>query len=120
MAKPRKIKITIPQGTTYEHTFNYAQSYDADDNPVNPIDLTGYAGELQFRVKVEDAAPFYTATELDDLTMGNGSVVLSIPHATSTAWTDYKFVGALEVTDPGGIRTRLCDIEAELSREVVR
>jgi len=120
MAKVKKIKITIPQGTTYEHTFNYAQSYDADDNPVNPIDLTGYEAELQFRVGIEDTLPFYTATEAAELVCGNGTVILTIDHAESTTWTDFDFVGALEVTSPGGVRTRLVDIEAELSREAVR
>lgn len=120
MAKVKKIKINIPQGATYEHTFNYAESYLADGTPVNPIDLSLYSGELQFRVNIEDASPFYTATNADDLTMGNGNVVLKIPHATSTAWVDYDFVGSLEVTSPGGDRVRLCDIEAELSRETVR
>lgn len=120
MAKPAKIKMTIPQGTTYEHTFNYAQSYDADDNPVNPIDVTGYTAELQFRVDIEDELPFYTATDAAEIVCGNGTVVLTIDHVVSTAWTDYEFVGALEITSPGDVRTRLVDIEAELSREAVR
>ena len=123
MAKVKKIKMQIPQGTTYEHTFNYAESFDESTDPptpVNPIDLSLYTGELQFRVNVEDATPFYTATDAAELSMNNGSVVLTIDHTISTAWADYEFVGALEVTSPGGVRTRLVDIEAELSREAVR
>jgi hypothetical protein len=120
MAKVKKIKMLIPQGTTYEHTFNYAQGYEADGTPINPIDLTGYAAELQFRVNIEDDTPFYTATDATEIVCGNGTAVLTIDHLDSTAWTDYEFVGALEVTSPGGKRTRLVDIEAELSREAVR
>ena len=124
MAKVKKIKMQIPQGTTYEHTFNYAESFDETTDPatpVNPIDLTGYSAELQFRVDIEDSTAFYTVTDVSgELVCGNGSVVLTIAHTDSTAWTDYEFVGALEITSPGGVRTRLVDIEAELSREAVR
>ena len=121
MAKVKTIKMKIPQGATYVHTFYYAQSYLSDGTPVDSIDLSSYTAELQFRADIENSTAFYTATDsTGEISCNNGSVVLTVEHADSTAWTDYSFVGSLEVTSPTGVRTRLIDIDAELSRETVR
>ena len=122
MATVKKIKMIIPQGTTYEHTFGYYADYDAaTDTYSNPIDLSGYEAELQFRVDIEDTAAFYTVTDVTgEIVCGVGTVVVTIPHADSTLWTDYSFVGAIEITSPTDVRTRIVDLEVELSRETVR
>jgi len=122
MALVKKIKMLIPQGTTYEHTFNYYADYDpVTDTYSNPIDLTGYSAELQFRVDIDDVTPFYTITDVSgEIVCGVGTVVVTIPYADSTAWTDYSFVGAIEITSPTDVRTRIVDLDVELSKEAVR
>lgn len=116
MAKVKEIKMYVPQGTTYEHTFNYQQSDGT------PIDLTGYAARMQFRQTVDAAdPPIYSVTDVSgELICGNGTVVLTISETDTAAFTFNKCVFDLEVESPGGVVTRLVKGTVYLDPEVTR
>lgn len=56
--------IEIEQGSTFNKTLTYKDSNDV------AIDLTGYTARMQIRSKITDA------TFIDELTTGNGRIVL--------------------------------------------
>lgn len=116
MAKVKEIKMYIPQGTTYEHTFNYAQSDGT------PIDLTGYKARMQFRQNVDDAdPPVYDVDDVSgELVCGNGTVTLTIPDADSAAFDFESVRFDLEIESPGGVVTRLVKGDSILDPEVTR
>lgn len=118
MAKIKEIKLYIPQGTTYEHTFNYAASYEEDGTPIGPIDISTYTARMQFRDTVDAAdPPIYDATSL---VCGNGTVILTITDTETAAFTFEKCKFDLEIESPGGVVTRLVKGTVYLDEEVTR
>lgn len=121
MAKIREIKMYIPQGTTYEHTFYYAKSYLSDGTPVDPINITGYAARMQWRPTVESDVLIYDVTDVSgELVCGDGTVVLTIPDDISAAFTFDECVGDLEIESPAGKTIRLVKLKNFLDLEVTR
>lgn len=111
-----KVKLSIPQGTTYVATFNYT------DKTGVAIPLTGYTARCQFRGAIDDVTPLYNSETLGDITITplTGSVVLKIPAAVTTAWTWRSAVYDLELVASDGSVTRLVRGSVRVSPEITR
>lgn len=115
MAVTTKIKMLVPQGTTYEHTFNYETAAGV------AIDLTGYSARMQFRSTVNSSTTLYDVTDVSgELVCGNGTVVLTIPDTASEAFSFTKCVFDIEVESPGGVTTRIVKGTVVVDPEVTR
>lgn len=108
--------LTIPQGSTYKHTFHYR-----DDNDV-AIPLSGYTGRIQFRDSVVATTTLYDSTTLGDITIdgAKGDVILEIPEPTTKAWTFRAAVYDLEIISPASKVTRLVKGRVKVDPEVTR
>lgn len=93
-----KVAIKIKKGTTYEHVFTFVDSAGA------AISVTGYTARMQIRESVDAAAYLYEALSGGDITVGgsDGKFTLSIPAATTTAWTFSSGVYDIEIVSPAG------------------
>lgn len=115
MAKTKEIKMLIPQGTTYIHTFNYTKS----DGSL--IDLTGYTARLQIRQNVTATTTLYNVTNSSgELVLGNGMVVLTMAEVDTAAFNFKNAVFDLEIISPANIVTRLVQGKVEVDPEVTR
>lgn len=96
--------ITIIQGATLSQTLNY---FDPNGNPV---DLTGYTADMQWRSTVED-----TGSPILESSTGNGLIIISgntltysvTSVSTSPLTNGQQMVYNLFITSPGGIVTAL-------------
>jgi len=86
-----------------------------------PVDLTGFTGEMDIRASAS------STTVLHTLTTGNGGIVLDLVNYTITlfisavdtaAFTWTQAVYDLEMTDGGGVVTRLLSGNITVSKEV--
>lgn len=93
-----KVNIKIKKGSTYEHTFTYVDSAGAAKN------VTGYSARMQIRGTIDDSSYIYQALSGGDITVGttDGKITLSIPAATTAAWTFASGVYDIELVSPGG------------------
>lgn len=94
----QKSDIKIKKGSTYEHIFSYTDAAGV------AINITGYTARMQIRVSIDDAAYVYQALSGGDISLGGvtGETVLSIPAATTAAWTFDSGVYDLELISPTG------------------
>lgn len=94
-----KVSVKIKKGTTYRHTFTYVNSAGV------AIDLTGYTARMQIRETIESVATVYSGVSGGDITMGGtaGTVTLSIPAATTAAWTFTSGVYDIEIVSSAGV-----------------
>lgn len=108
--------LEIKQGATYKHVFHYQ-----DEEGVT-INLNGYTGRMQMRKTVSDTTVLYEATTSDDIAIDGaaGNVTLTIPAATSTAWTFRRAVYDLEIVSGGGEVVRLVKGRVKVDPEVTR
>lgn len=117
MAEVTEVELTVPQGTT----FFYDVTFLDKDNGNAPIDMTGWTSKLQARLKVADPDPaVYTATEQDDITLGNGLASLKVPAEVTALWSFSKVVFDWEVKDLSGNVYRLVKGVMVLDKEVTR
>lgn len=93
-----KVNIKIKKGSTYEHTFTYVDSSGA------AISVTGYTARMQIRETIDATAYVYQALSGGDITVGgsDGKFTLSIPAATTAAWTFASGVYDIEIVSPAG------------------
>ncbi len=109
--------LLIEQGATLRQTFTWRGS------DMTPVDLTDYTARMQIRRRKTDSVVIHEATtENGGLTMGGteGTVLLTINDADTTAFDFVRGVYDIEVIDSDGIVTRLVEGNVELSKEVTR
>ena len=110
-----KYNINVEQGTTYSVRFTYK------DDTNNPVDLTDYTAQIQFRETKDATTTIYDSSTGGDITLGgvDGTIDLSINTATTTAFDFDNCVYDLELTlDNETIR--LIEGRVYLSKEVTR
>lgn len=108
--------LRIPQGTTWQVTVPVLTA----DN--TPVDLAGYTARAQVRDGYAGATALHEWTvAAGNMTLGSGQVTLSVPAATSAAWT-WRFARwDLELTNPGGVViTRLVEGSVLVDPEITR
>ncbi|MDK2957814.1 MAG: hypothetical protein PWQ57_3312 [Desulfovibrionales bacterium] len=113
----KKVKLTIPQGSTYVHTFSYVDS-DGD-----AVSLLNFTARMQFRESAAAEAALYEGTTENGHIVINGpagSVQLKISAATTAAWTFTYAVYDLEIVSPLGVVTRLVQGSVKVTPEVTR
>jgi len=85
--------------------------------------LTGYTADMQIRQTITSSTILYEAsTGNGAIVMGGtaGTITLTIPAATTAAFTWNRGVYDLNLTSPGGVVTRLLQGYAIVSPEVTR
>ena len=94
----QKSNIKIKKGSTYDHIFTYQDAAGV------AINITGYTARMHIRATYDAATTLYEATSSGDLTIGGaaGTVTLSIPAATTAAWTFLTGVYDVELVSPAG------------------
>lgn len=113
----QKRNIKVVKGETYDHIYTYA-----DDNGV-AIGITGYTARMHIRATVDATTTLYEAVSGGDLTIGGtaGTVTLSIPAATTAAWTFLSGVYDVELVSPAGKVIKLVGVSrVTISPEVTR
>lgn len=108
-------RLVIQQGTTW------AISWPITDEQGSPLDVTGYTVRSQVRpAKDADEVLHEFSTELGNAVAEQNAVTLSVPPATSSAWTWRSGVYDVEVVDPQGRVARIAEGTVTVSPEVTR
>lgn len=111
-----KYKLKINQGATLRKPFTWKAGQ-------NPVDLTGFTGQMQIRETIE------SEIVIAELTSANGGIVVGpepgqfhiYMSAEATAALDFESaVYDLELQSPQGDVTRILAGDVSLSREVTR
>lgn len=101
---PLRADLRIRQGATWSVTVPVLA---ADNTPAN---LSGYTAKAQVRDGYTAETALYEWTvAAGNLTLGSGQIVLSVPAATSAAWTWRLGRWDLELTAPNGDVTPLIE-----------
>lgn len=102
---PLRADLRIRQGATWSVTVPVLA---ADNTPAN---LSGYTSKAQVREGyAASGTPLYEWTvAAGNMTIGVGQIVLSVPAATSAAWTWRLARWDLELTAPNGAVTPLVE-----------
>lgn len=75
-----------------------------------PLDISTWTFKAQIRASVVDTAALYEWNNtLPNVVLGNGTLTLKVPAATSAAWTFSRGVYDMELTDPSA---RIAPVEA--------
>lgn len=115
MAKTTEIKMYIPQGTTYIHSFAY------NDVDGVPIDLSGFAARMQFRKSVSTTETLYDVDDqTGELVTDATGVTLTIPAVASELFAFTTCVFDIEIEAPGGQVTRIVQGSVVVDPEVTR
>ena len=116
MFKKQTKDILIQQGDDLDVVF------EVTDESGEPIDLTtGYTAKMQARAAVSDTVTVFSFTNGAGLTLQNGSIKATFPHATTAAFTFDKVEYDLEIaTDPGGLVTTVYRGVITLRKEITR
>ena len=116
MFKKQTKDILIQQGDDIEVVF------EVTDEAETPIDLTsGYTAKMQARTAVSDKDPLFSFANGTGLTLQNGSIKATFPHATTAAFTFEKAEYDLEIaTNPGGLVTTVYRGTITLRKEITR
>lgn len=105
-----KSDLTIEQGTTWSH--GWAVTYNG-----TAIDAT-WTARGQIRERVSSTAVLY---DLEPTVNADGSVVIGVDPATSSAWTWRSGVYDIEVVnDDGSVVLRIAEGRVSVAREVTR
>lgn len=106
-----KINLIIDQGASFETTLNLT-----DDND-EPVSLVGYTGGGQIRKHYTSS----TATNFN-ITLGgaNGTVTLALSANSTANLVAGRYVYDIEVTDSGGVVTRLFEGIVTVTPQVTR
>lgn len=108
--------IIIPQGSTYTLQITWRDSANA------LINLTGYTARMMARTEAAATATIFSLTSASEITLGGvaGTVLITIPAASTLALTAGDYVYDLEVVSGGGLVYRLvkgrCTVDAEVTR----
>lgn len=119
-----KLPLRIDQGADWVLPMQWLQ-YNADPDVETPYNITGYTFTLVGRETPTATSALFTFSSpssgiaLNDA--ANGKFTLTIPNATSSAWTFDRGCYQLEVTTTGTVYTlRLLDGTFRVRREAVR
>lgn len=114
---PFRHNLTIYQGATFHHPFRWKAG-----TPPTPVDLTGCTARMQVRLRVDSPTALLTlTTETGGITLGaEGSIVLRVDAAATTAINWTSGVYDLEVTLSNGDIRRLLYGSVQVSPEVTR
>lgn len=106
-----KLNLLIDQGATFETTLTLT------DDDGNIVDLTNYTGVGQFRKHYTSST--YTAF---NVTLGgsNGTVTLALSANATANVVAGRYVYDVEVTDSGGVITRLFEGIVTITPQVTR
>jgi hypothetical protein len=111
--------LVIPQGTDPEIRIPNVR----DANGVLITNWAGFSVKAHIRDRVESTTVLYEWTSqgaTPNVTFDGSDVVLSLPHATSTAWTWTHARFDVELTDPSGRVARIAEGRIVVDREVTR
>ena len=110
-----KYNLNIEQGARYGVQFTW------EDKDGNPVDLTGFSGQIQFRDEKESTTILYDSDTNSDLTLGPdpGSISFNIDTASTAAFSFDKALYDLEMSKDGETE-RLLEGRVYLSKEVTR
>lgn len=113
-----RYNLHINQGETWQLTIPALP--DTGAPPGNP--LPSHTGRAQIRADPAAAVVLHEwSTTGGNLTITDDSVILTLPAATSSAWTWRRGVWDLELTDPGnGGTTRLAHGWVYVTPEITR
>lgn len=116
MFKKQTKDFLIQQGDDLDVVF------EVTDEAGTPIDLTsGYTAKMQARAAVSDTDPVFSFKNGTGLTLQNGSIKATFPHATTAAFTFDKVMYDLEIaTDPAGLVTTVYRGVITLRKEITR
>ena len=105
--------LFIDQGTTFTTTISVA------DGNGTALDLTGYSGIAQLRKTYESitSVPFNVTFETPRT---NGQVTISLTDAQTSALESGKYVYDVNLTLPGGTKTRVVEGIATVNPSVSR
>lgn len=107
--------LRINQGETFQL---YIPVFD-DNNA--PLALSGMSATGQIRTHAAAPTPLYAwSTVANNLALYTNNVVLTVPAATSTAWTWRTGQYDVELTDTNGIVTRLVEGHVIVHPEITR
>ena len=118
MAKVKTVRLDIPQGATYIHTFTHTEQ-----DEVTPIDLTGFTARLQMRSTVKSSTVLHEATTSNGgiaITPASGVVDLRISATDTAGFAFTRAVYDLEIEAPDGTVTRIVKGSIVVDPEVTR
>lgn len=108
-------RLVIQQGTTW------GISWPITDDQGNPLDVTGYTVQAQIRPSKDSAEVLHEfSTQAGNALAEQNAVTLSVPPATSSAWSWRNGVYDVELTDPQGRVARIAEGMVTISPEVTR
>ncbi len=106
-----KVNIIIDQGTDFSTTVNLK---DAAGTNVN---LSGYSAAAQIRKTFSSSnSTAFTAT----LSTANSTLTLALNNATTAAMSAGRFVYDAELTNSGGIKSRILEGMVTVTPEVTK
>lgn len=124
MTTAAKYDLLVEQGATYERKFVWTTLNPTNSRlPPTPVNLTGYTGRLQIRANVKSETVLHEATTENggiSIDAAKGEVTLTIPAASSAAWSWDKGVYDLELVSSSGAVKRFIEGSVQVSPEVTR
>ena len=110
-----KYNLNIEQGARFGVQFIWK------DKDGNPVDLSGFTGQIQFREEKDSATPLYDSDTNSDITLGPdpGSISFNIDTPSTGGFEFDNAYYDLEMTS-GGETERLLEGRVYLSKEVTR
>lgn len=104
--------ITVDQGTTF------SADIDVTDSEGNILDLEGYSAAAQMRRTYSSTS--YTQFTAAVTSTSEGTVTISLTPAQTNALKAGRYVYDVEITDAGGIVTRVVEGQVEVTPGVTR
>ena len=120
--------LTIEQGATFIRVFLWQAGGTGDcscppSTTSTPVNLTGYSAVMQIRQTPQSTTAYYTgSTANGNIVLGGtaGTITLTIPATTTSAFTWVRGVYDMTLTSPTGVVTRLLQGSAIVSPDVTR
>ena len=104
--------LTVDQGSAFNASIDIT---DSDDDPMN---LTGYSVEGQFRKSYSSIN--YTAFSASVSNPPNGTIRIELTDIQTAALKAGRYVYDVEITSPGGVKTRVLEGQIEITPGVTR
>lgn len=114
-----EINIEVEKGSTFRHSLTWRYQ----EQPKDPVDLTGCTGRMQIRDNKKSTKVLHEmTTENGGITLGgaDGTVEMYISDSDSSAWSFYNGSYDLEIIFPNTDVRRLCRGKVTVFDEVTR
>lgn len=113
--QPVRLVLKMRRGDTYRRTFKCETGGAA-------VNLTGYTSRLQIRDAVDGAVLYTGSTTNGHLTVTGsaGTIDVSVPAASTAAWTFTTGVYDLEITSASGVVTTLAEGTVTVTKDVTK